>query len=252
MSLRFFFTGSAHRFLLGGVFMKPLIGITCAGYAEENGFWLRRTYIDKISQYGGLPLLLPHLSCLRDIKELCGGLDGLLLSGGGDIDPSWWQAPTTELSRNIDLKRDFFELELARYAWQIKLPVFGICRGIQIMNVALGGSLCEDLPRGLFLNHDQSPPFNKTSHPVTVIGQYLLRILGQKQFWVNSCHHQCLDDVAPQLIAAAVSDDCLVEAVNPRESAQFFLGLQWHPEWLSDEAAGNRPFEAFLAAAALR
>lgn len=182
----------------------------------------------------------------RHAKELVGRLDGLLLSGGRDLNPALYgQDPHAETAP-ARFERDALEQALARAAYQADVPVLGICRGMQMMDVALGGTLHQHVPDVAGrTDHSQQPPYRETSHIVSLAPESrLARIFGTEELAVNSMHHQAVDQVAPELEAAAWDDEGIVEAVEAR-GKRFFLGVQWHPEYLPGHAA---LFEAFADA----
>jgi putative glutamine amidotransferase len=176
---------------------------------------------------------------------------GLLLTGGGDIDPMYYnRADYTDFCRNIDTKRDELELKLAAIAIKLGLPVFAICRGIQILNVAFGGTLVPDIPafRSKDVIHQDQ---EDVSHPVTVVyNSQLYRITGVSGEVVNSSHHQAIDRLASGFLTSAVSKDGVTEAIEyvggPRT---FCMGVQWHPErMMIHNPLSGRLGRAFLEA----
>lgn len=172
--------------------------------------------------------------------------DGLLLPGGGDMDPKFYGQARIPACGEPNLLRDAAEPLLLRAFLAADKPVLGICRGIQVMNAVLGGDLYQDIKPFEHLPHNGH--WAKV-HTVTVRrGTLLSRILGQDTVLVNSQHHQAVDRVAPGFTLAALSEDGIVEAIeNP--DARFCLGVQWHPEWLSDaDPAMQRLFDAFVNA----
>ncbi len=209
--------------------MKPLIGITAANDGAHQ-FCINRAYCDAILRAGGVPVLLPP--CIDPAEAF--RLDGILLSGGGDIDPrlfglSDFDPQTVDVSSP---ERDAFELMLARLAYQRNFPTFGICRGIQVMNAALGGTLFLDIPHHLQVHARKYP-----SHVVRIRESTRLRaIMGEKTAAVNSIHHQAVDRIAGGLRVCAVSDDGIVEALEAPDK-RFYLGVQWHPEHLAGAGA---------------
>ncbi|MDO4732518.1 MAG: gamma-glutamyl-gamma-aminobutyrate hydrolase family protein [Bacillota bacterium] len=221
--------------------MRPRIGITLSTDTAYAGYRLRKDYCHCLLGCGGSPLLLPDLPETL-AEEALDGLEGLLLSGGGDFPPQCYgmgsfQAPTA---------RDLWELALLRAAWQRGLPILGICRGCQGLNIALGGDLIPDLPRaGGYGQHQQQQARQQRSHMVELLHPRLQQLYGRKQLWVNSFHHQGLGKLAPGLLPAALAPDGLCEAVLSREDGRFALGLQWHPEALQELP----PFLALLKAA---
>ena len=172
--------------------------------------------------------------------------DGLLLPGGGDMDPKFYGQARIPACGEPNLLRDAAEPLLLRAFLAADKPVLGICRGIQVMNAALGGDLYQDIKPFEHLPHNDH--WAKV-HTVTVRrGTLLSRILGQDTVLVNSQHHQAVDRVAPGFTLAALSEDGIVEAIE-KPDARFCLGVQWHPEWLSDaDPAMQSLFDAFVNA----
>ena len=238
-----------------------IIGITTTYVEEEQKDEIvpveRVTveYVRRVAAAGAVPVLLPPVeggadANRRAARELVERLDGLVLAGGGDLNPATYgdEARLAETVNVFD-GRDALELELARLAHERDLPTLGICRGMQVMNVALGGSLYRDLYNcGVTeKQHRQNPPYYGISHKVTIAKGSLLEsvVSASGDFEVNSMHHQGVDHVAPALLVAARSEDRVVEAVED-PAKPFFLGVQWHPEYL-DRHHGL--FNALAAAA---
>ena len=241
--------------------MKPLIGVTPdfnAGDRKEWGgkeptYFLRARYIRAIEDLGGVPVILPLAEDHADRQRLLKDLDGLLLTGSGpDLAPSLYGERQRYTFRVMSRRRADFELDVARMAATVKLPMLGICGGMQTINVAFGGSLIQDIASQVDspLPHRQQAPATELSHTVEVAPRSLLRrILGQARIRVNSSHHQSVKRVAPPLVASAVSSDGVIEAIESPK-LKFLLGVQWHPEFLYDRYAFHRKlFQAFLKAA---
>lgn len=244
--------------------MKPVIGVTPdfnPGNREDMGgkeptYFLRGRYVRAIEDLGGLPVILPLASAEADRKSLLSDLDGLLLTGSGpDLPPRLYGERQRYRFTVMSERRSSFESALARLARRTKLPTLGICGGMQAMNVALGGSLVQDIPAQLRspLAHRQAPPATELSHTVSIAdGSLLHRILRQREIRVNSSHHQSVKRVAPGLAASATAPDGIIEAIESPQHP-FFLGVQWHPEFLYDRFEYHRRlFRAFLAAAKTR
>ncbi|NLW08833.1 MAG: gamma-glutamyl-gamma-aminobutyrate hydrolase family protein [Firmicutes bacterium] len=233
--------------------MRPVIGITCrrvtgAGTGVPE-YRLAAAYITAVEEAGGIPLLLPALAVRERLPAAA--CHGLLFSGGGDPDPQLYGEEELFPLDSVDRHRDAWEIFLVREALRHAIPVFGICRGLQITNVALGGSLYQDLPAQLRVSHRQEAPAEKVSHRVWVEeGTLLARIIKRKRIWTNSLHHQAVKEPAPGLIVAARSGDGVVEALEAQDGP-FLLAVQWHPERLKSPGA-RRLFKAFICSAAAR
>lgn len=236
--------------------MRPRIGITSWHHmwGEERWEYLPEDYTRAVAFAGGLPLILPTIRSDEDlIEEFLDGVDGLLFTGGEDIHPSFYGEPILDRCGEIDQDRDHFEMELAKAALDRHFPILGICRGIQLLNVALGGSLYQDLsycPGAAEHHHAPKERRYELMHKVTLSPESrLAMIFGTSTFDVTSTHHQILKDVAPGLKVTAVAEDGVVEGVEA-EGYPFLLAVQWHPErmiWQHQEQLGL--FKALIEAA---
>jgi putative glutamine amidotransferase len=210
--------------------MSPLIGITTytAAGDPKRGYSIPCEYVDAVRCADANVLLL----AAGDAADCLAPLDGLLLSGGGDIDPALYGGRTHELTYMVDRARDDFELALLRRALDVEMPVLAICRGMQLLNVALGGSLIEHVPDrfGESVAH-RSPPREPVPHPVRVDapGSRLAAATGSGTMEVVSWHHQGVDRLAEGLSITALAADGVVEALEP-SCAAWVVGVQWHPE----------------------
>jgi len=222
---------------------KPRIGITPCTRLDD--------YVESVTRAGGEPVVLQNTD---DPDGVVAQVDGLLLTGGLDVDPALYGEAAHETT-DIARERDRFEIPLSRAAIAADLPVFAICRGVQVLNVAAGGSLVQDIPSAITtdLNHSIDVPKDHLAHPVRVTpGTTLASALGPgtplDACDVNSRHHQSVGRIAPSFVVSAVSADGVVEAIE-RPGATFCVGVQWHPEnfWRTGEFDGL--FAAFVAAA---
>ena len=245
---------------------RPLIGITTQSLHSIDGIpadlptsWMmNQRYLHAVVAHGGLPVMIPLLahddSTLRALFER---LDGVLVPGGVDLDPSAFGEPRHPLCGRVDADRDHVELAVTRWAIEDRKPLFGLCRGLQIINVALGGTLYQDIQaqRPNSIKHDFFPNAgfarDYLAHDVDLAaGSRLRDLLGGASLPVNSMHHQAIKDVAPGLAVSAVAPDGVVEAVELDRGDQFLLGVQWHPERIAEKQPEQfRLFERFVGAA---
>ncbi len=216
---------------------RPVIGITTAMSVTKNQVELSKDYIDAVIVAGGIPVLLPACvqCCIKD--SYLGFLDGLLLSGGQDVSPDYYgEKPCGTNMKGVAPERDAFEIEIFREAQMRKMPVLGICRGLQIMALAQGGSMFQDIDtlmnRTIRIEHNLRLYPSYPCHKVTIDRNSLLyRILGSAFPQTNSTHHQAVRMLPPQFKTAAWADDGVIEAIES-VSGGFALGVQWHPERL--------------------
>lgn len=240
---------------------RPLIG--CSTYRRTLGdtqpidmFGLMATYTEAIRAAGGLPVLIPLGLAEDELLALVQHLDGILLPGGGDIAPAAYGGDETDNTvRSIDLDRDALELWLARYAAANEVPLLAICRGIQVVNVALGGTLWEDIyqsmPGAIVHDYNSRNERDYLAHDVSVAPDSCLAAVLQTSdaIRVNSLHHQGIRDLAPGLSPAATAPDGLIEAIELRDHP-FALAVQWHPEAMLQRAPiMRRLFRGFVQAA---
>jgi gamma-glutamyl-gamma-aminobutyrate hydrolase PuuD len=199
--------------------------------ADRTG--VNGAYVQALLAAGGVPLILSPLMEPALAGRALDGVDGLILTGGEDIHPAWYHTdPHPQLSPP-SRERDLFELALFAVARQRELPILGICRGIQLVNVALGGTLFQDLPseRPGAVNHRPDGARDVRSHRVRLTpGSRAAEALGQTAVTVNSSHHQGIKDLAPGLVASGWTDDHLIEAAEAAPGASWLLAVQWHPE----------------------
>jgi putative glutamine amidotransferase len=217
----------------------PLIGITGdKGRAFEPPhrptFALGRPYVGAIQAAGGLPVIIPPTLSKDELHKLFERLDGLLLSGGGDIDPAIWGGPLHPATKEISADRDRAELALARWALAEDKPMLAICRGIQVMNVAAGGTLVQDIPsqipNALPHRYSDDRPRDFVAHTVRVeAGTRLASMLGAMEVATNSWHHQSCLEPGQGIVYTAWSPDGVVEAAEV-PGHRFAVAVQWHPE----------------------
>lgn len=220
--------------------MRPVIGVCASHDTEKKTFFVRENYMESIMRAGGLPVLLPMTRDVETIGEMAERIDGLFLAGGGDVDPAHYNTPKHPKCGEIDPLRDDFELMLISRVMTRKLPIFGVCRGIQVMNVALGGTLIQDIPSEVPVNeiHLQNPPYDEPIHEIDVYEDGLLRkILNVPRFAVNSTHHQAVLDLAPGFVVDARSPEGIIEAVHMKDDPRIF-GVQFHPEHFAYKSKG--------------
>jgi len=236
--------------------LKPIIGITCSYDWNKGYFRLNRAYVTAIERAGGVPIILPSISP-DNIREIVGIVDGVLLSGGVDIDPHLYGEKPIHKMGKIDPDRDLFEIELTKEVLRRELPLLAICRGIQVLNVAAGGTLYQDIESQVkgSIKHKWHTPSGldaPPSYPTHIVkikaGSMLHKIFGKQELRVNSFHHQAVKDVGKKFIATAWAEDEVIEAIEYTGSS-FILGVQWHPEWMMNSEM-MKIFEEFVKRAA--
>jgi putative glutamine amidotransferase len=216
--------------------------------ADRTG--VNAAYIRAVLAAGGVPLVLSPLLGASLAGRALEGVDGLILTGGEDMDPAWYGASPSPLLSPPSRERDLFELALFAVARHQALPILGICRGIQLINVAMGGTLFQDLPteyRGR-VEHQPPGPRDARSHRVRLqSGSRAAEALAAQEVTVNSSHHQAVKELAPGLLASGWTDDDLIEAAETPSGAPWLLAVQWHPEELhADVRAPDRGLFAAL------
>jgi putative glutamine amidotransferase len=242
--------------------LAPVIGVTSTLKKDSDsvaerplGTFVRADfdYVEGVIQAGGVPVVLPSFA--EAAEEMAQSIDGLLLCGGTDLDPAYYdEEPIPELGETLPA-RDAFEMALLEHALERGMPVFGICRGMQLLNVALGGTLYQDLPSQVgsgSIAHRQQMPKWQWTHEVEVSGgSELAKIMKSTRLRVNSYHHQGIKDLADGLCVAARASDEVVEGIEASNlSEHWLLGVQWHAEAMRDAGSEHRSlFEAHVAAA---
>ena len=233
---------------------KPLIALTPYFNIERDEPYMRPAYLKAIRAAGGTPLILPLDLEEDDLLQIVNTFDGFLFTGGPDIHPFYFGEETQAHCGNVCLRRDSMELTLLKLVMKARKPILGICRGIQLLNVALGGDIYQDIPsqfpQEFPVAHTQPFDYVIPSHKVDVVpGTLLARLTGCETLQVNSMHHQACRRLAPGLTACGYASGGLIEAVE-KPDYPFFLGVQWHPEYLWEQDSCMRAiFEAFVKAA---
>jgi putative glutamine amidotransferase len=215
--------------------------------ADRTG--VNAAYVHAVLAAGGVPLVLSPLVGASLAASAMEGVDGLLLTGGEDIDPNWYGAEPSPLLSPPSRERDLFELALFAFAREWQLPILGICRGIQLINVGLGGTLYQDLPteRPAGVQHRPDAARDLRSHRVRLTqGSRAAEALGTTSLTVNSSHHQAIRDLAPGLCATGWTDDELIEAAESPPGQSWLLAVQWHPEEMHKDS--RAPEQGLFAA----
>jgi putative glutamine amidotransferase len=224
--------------------LKPIIGIPCASQEPQDELGsgasaVPQSYLYALESVGAAPLLIPVTESESTLKALYPHLDGLLLAGGVDFDPAiYHDVPHPKLGK-VDAGRDWVELTLTRWALEDDLPILGICRGIQALNLSFGGTLWQDIteqvPQAIHHTYYPGYPYDLLVHSVAIEpGTRLASIFAAEEVRVNSLHHQAVKDVGAGLVVTAHAPDGLVEGLEGNENG-WVVAVQWHPEWLLDE-----------------
>lgn len=233
----------------------PVIGVTTYRFKNKSGYLqyaASQAYIQALSAAGACPALLPYDLGEGQLAAILSRLDGLLFTGGGDVNPSRYHSQEHPLVDGVENGRDVQEIELVHYALEKELPFFGICRGLQVINVALGGSLYEDIldqhPGAQQHQYYEKQPREYLAHRVRLAPEARLAgILDMTEPAVNSLHHQGIRSLAPGLKAVAHAEDGIIEAIE-LSSHPFGLAVQWHPENLQHLPEMRRLFRTFVQA----
>lgn len=215
---------------------QPIIGISAASPSSAS-----QTYIKAVRRAGGVPLIIPFTSNEQELKAIVKRIDGIIMTGGEDVAPKrYGEEPRPELGE-VSLERDDFDIKLIKAAASAKLPILGICRGVQVMNVAFGGSLYQDIPSQIptsKVTHNGRSSRTR-AHAIEIKeGTLLAELLGSR-IEVNSTHHQAVKQLAPGFIVSATAEDGVVEAIEST-NAKCIFGVQFHPEVFT--AAGEDDF----------
>jgi len=231
--------------------MVPVIGITCHQEYSANKLTVNKNYIYAIEKNGALPLVLPDVAALDMVLNHCDIIDGLLLTGGVDVDPRYFGEQPLG-TREITPERDSYEMALTGEFLARDKPIFAICRGLQVLNICAGGDIHQDIncQPGKVIKHMQEAPKWYPSHKISIKSDSKLsKITGKLQLQVNSFHHQSPRRVAQGFQASAWSEDGIIEAIESN-SHRFVLGVQWHPEQMLARTEQKKLFQAFIKACA--
>lgn len=229
---------------------NPVVGITGSYFKKDDyvrGTYAHQDYIISLFAAGAVPIILPSApeSAVEKYVQMC---DGFIISGGCDVDPRFYHQNPSIHAGAFDTERDLAEIGLLHKAMDFNKPVLGICRGLQVINVALGGTLIQDIPSEIkgALQHEQKEPRHKSSHQVRLENDSdLFRLFNdQSVIYVNSLHHQAIGRLADRLVATAFSDDGIIEAVQLMDDSKV-TGIQWHPESMA--AGGSESMRRLFA-----
>lgn len=231
--------------------MKPIIGVTALFDDEKDSIWMLPSYLNVITEMGGIPVILPIIDNKNDIKRLVEEFDGFMITGGQDINPNIYEEAKEEYCGVVNSGRDIIEQVLIDEVLKQDKPLLAICRGLQLLNACLGGSLYQDIKieknNNIESIHKQDKPYNIPKHKVKINKNSLLySITNKEEILVNSMHHQAIKTLAKNLKVLAVSEDGIIEGAY-MEGKRFVLGIQWHPEILYKDYEEQRNiFKMFI------
>lgn len=232
---------------------KPVIGLTPSHDTAKDDLTMRPTYLRAIKAAGGIPVILPLEISGDELLQLTALMDGVLFTGGPDVHPFYFDQQTQAHCGNVSLKRDRMELELLTAVMAAQKPILGICRGIQIINIGLGGDIYQDLPsqfpEDFPVAHQQPFDYTIPAHTVDVVkGTLLHSITGTDSLKVNSMHHQAVRHIAPGLVVSGYAPNQLAESLE-KPDYPYLVAVQWHPEYLwSGDPAAMKLFQSFVDA----
>ncbi|BCG59431.1 gamma-glutamyl-gamma-aminobutyrate hydrolase family protein [Paenibacillus sp. URB8-2] len=212
---------------------RPMIGVLPLYDKNKESYWMLPGYMKGIEDAGGIPIMLPLTSDIEIITKIANRFDGFLFTGGHDVNPKIYGENVEDICGEMCNERDDMETTLFKHVVDLDKPAFGICRGIQLFNALLGGTLYQDIPTQLRseVEHNQAPPFTKPVHNVYIEkGNPLYHIIQTESLKVNSYHHQGIKKLSEQLLSIAEAEDGLIEAVIMPQK-KFILAVQWHPEF---------------------
>ncbi len=228
-----------------------MIGVLPLYDHAKESYWMLPGYMKGIEEAGGIPVMLPLTSNPEIVTAIANTFDGFLFTGGQDINPELYGERLEHVCGELCPERDEMERLLFRQVMELDKPAFGICRGLQLFNVLLGGTLYQDIPTqrqaAHKIEHKQKPPYTNPVHTVYIDkGNPLYQILQTESLRVNSYHHQGIKELSERLMAAAVAEDGLIEAVWMPDK-RFILAVQWHPEFSYKADDGHfKLFAAFV------
>lgn len=237
---------------------RPLIGILTNILTVEEGIlagteriYVNRDYVESVLRAGATPLMLPIIPDSASLMQQIDLCDGIVISGGQDVHPKRYASEAAPWLETTCEERDTFELAAIQHAHSRRLPIFGICRGLQLMNVAFGGTLFQDIAQEYSkeaLPHSQKIPKDEVAHTVSLTENSWLQSLYKKEkLHTNSFHHQSIKDLAPGFTISARADDGVIEAIEKIDDT-FLFGVQWHPEMMTKKHSDQQQlFDAFVA-----
>lgn len=231
--------------------MKPIIALVPLFDEEKDSLWMLPGYMNCLYEAGAIALMLPLTLSSQDIKQVLQHIDGIVMTGGHDVHPSLYHEDNITLCGELCQQRDILESALYPLALEKNIPILGICRGFQLINVLQGGHLYQDLPQQFpsFIEHDMDSPYDRPIHQVTINhNSPLYQLLHQETIEVNSCHHQGIKTLGQDLKAMATSPDRLIEALYHTQHP-FIWGVQWHPEFIyQKDQVSQKIIKAFVEA----